>query len=266
MSCSPLSEKAAQFVSLQHAFHPEEAETILTASALDPDEIAHNKWGAVWTEAMLIATTDVEPVPVYIDEETTTLTNSTLSTTSSGVEDPTVGSAECFASMHDSAVQSRDDALSAKQEDSHRQAWRTFNLLETVLGASLTVAAVGATVGVEVAAALVYILAVVLHHLSRLCYGCLWLGHVVLRLLSWSILLVDSVLLVASVLVTELIALVAGLLTTLMGGPMRGLQWHQYVRKLCLLSRWAFRDFHQKWTPSRVFASSVAAEGEQRRH
>jgi hypothetical protein len=259
MSC-PLSEKAAHFVSLQHAFHPEEAETILTASALDPDEIAHNKWGAVWAEAMLIST--VEPVPVYIDEETTTLTTSSLSATTSSVEDPTVGSAECRAAMHDSALASSGDALSAKQDANRHQEWRTFNLLETVLGISLTVAAVGATVGVDVAAALVYIMAVVLHHLSRLCYRCLWVGHIVLRLLSWIILLVDSILLVVSVLVTELIALVAALVTTLMGGPSRGVQWHQYVRKLCLLSRWAFRDFHQNWTPPRVFASSVAAEGE----
>jgi hypothetical protein len=260
MSCPPpLSEKSAQFVSLQQAFHPEEAETILTASALDPDEIAHNKWGAVWTEARLIAT--VEAVPVYIDEETTTLTTSTFSATSS-IEDPSVGSADCLASTHDSTVRSSSGELSAKPQASRSQAWPTFNLLETVLGISLTVAAVAATVGVEVAAALVYVLAVALHHLSRPCYRCLWVGHAVLRLLSWIILLVDAILLVASVLVTELVALAAALLTTFMAGPARGVQWHQYVRKLCLLSRWAFREFHQNWTPRRVFASSVAAEAE----
>ncbi len=30
-------------------------------------------------------------------------------------------------------------------------------------------------------------------------------------------------------------------------------EWHQYIRKVSHLTRWAFRSFHNGWTPERVY-------------
>ena len=31
-----------------------------------------------------------------------------------------------------------------------------------------------------------------------------------------------------------------------------GQSWHQHIRKVCHLERWAFRGFHAAWTPVRL--------------
>jgi hypothetical protein len=36
-------------------------------------------------------------------------------------------------------------------------------------------------------------------------------------------------------------------------------EWHQYIRIVCHLTRWAFRSFHHGWTPERVFPLECTA-------
>ena len=58
--------------------------------------------------------------------------------------------------------------------------------------------------------------------------------------------------------ISEVLGLATGLIMTILcslsGDCVEAsIQWHQYIRKLSHLSRWAFRSFHKGWKPERVF-------------
>lgn len=129
--------------------------------------------------------------------------------------------------------------------------------LEGFIGLSLTFSAVLAAFTIEMCSALVYCLAAFFYWIRPSHRFFTWLG-VVFMLIAQMLLLVDAVLLSANVLVTEIIAFVACLCTACFGWSyVAGHTWHMYVRKVCHLTRGAFRGFHEGWQPERIFPIEI---------
>lgn len=130
------------------------------------------------------------------------------------------------------------------------------NLIDGLLGTLLAMTAVCSVFALDLVAAIVYLLACGAYHgceclrrtggvTSFLYFACLPVYA--------ALMLVDGVCLSLSVLVAEVIAGVTYLLCGLFGGCVAANEWHQYVRRICHLTRWAVRGFHAGWVPERVF-------------
>jgi hypothetical protein len=78
-------------------------------------------------------------------------------------------------------------------------------------------------------------------------------------LLYWSLALVDSFCLVASVFTTELLAGCAYLLCAIFGGCGAAAGWHQFMRRICHLIRWAFRSKYE-YPPRRFCRPMMQAQ------
>jgi len=218
------------FVTLHSAFHPENGDQSL-AVAIREQQLAENKWGAVWAEATLV------------EEDVTPSSPAPSAPTKSDVE---------AGSIDASQQEGPSTAATAPQ----MPPWRKSNLFEMIFGITFTIAAVASTFGVELAAALVFVVAATFYNVAAFCkrqnnifmyfwWAVFGLVYVVLQV-------TDAILLTVSVFVAELLAALGCLMTFVSGH--QGLQWHQYIRKLCHLTRWAFRDFHSSWEfPKRTY-------------
>jgi hypothetical protein len=243
-----------KYVTWVDVFHPETATLASQVRELHPEG---NEWGAVWAEATLI--TDVTP-SAPIDPSKPIVPNAPIATV------VTIdGDVE-----HDNLVPDtigKPDVTSPPAPQATISPWTKGNFFSTLIGGSLTIGAVASTFGLELGAATVYLLTVVFYNLFRLTYEAFQDPESILKpcalpvyfccalfmMLAAIFTLVDCILLLVSVLVSELLALVTCLLCVLCGGCGAGGAWHQYIRKLCHLTRWAFRSFHKGWTPERGF-------------
>lgn len=137
--------------------------------------------------------------------------------------------------------------------------------LEGLLGCSLTLAAVVATFGVELSAAVCYCIAAGMYHLVTVHEIAIFFKAIVMVVVH-ALLVADAILLTTSLMLTEILGWVAGLVTSIFS-PSRcchaGQAWHLYVRKVCHLTRWAFRNFHEGWELPRRFP--VLEFGEQQK-
>jgi hypothetical protein len=244
-----------KYVTWADVFHPENAPSTLAPQVreLHPDG---NEWGAVWAEATLI--TDVTPsAPI---EPSKPIVPSTPIVTVVTFD----GDVEQDNLVPDTIGKPDDTSPAPRASISP---WAKGNFFSTLIGGSLTIGAVGSTFGLELAAVTVYLLTVVFHNLFRLTHKAFQASESILTpcalpvyfccalflMLATIFMFVDCILLLVSVLVSESLALVTCLLCVLFGGCGTGAAWHQYIRKLCHLTRWAFRSIHKEWTPERGF-------------
>jgi len=215
------------FVTLHTAFHPERGDQDLAAAIREQQLTAANKWGAVWAEATLV---------VEAEEE-----DDALSYSDDGdLESPTTGAATAFTTT---------------TTTSRNAPWRESHLFDLIFGVSFSVAAVASTVGVEVGAAVVFVFASVCYNLAAFCQRqervLLHFWWALFQLLYVILHFVDCTLLTMSILVAEVLAALGFLLTAASGN--QGPRWHQYIRKMCHLTRWAFRDVVGWEFPERAF-------------
>jgi hypothetical protein len=242
-----------KYVTWADVFHPETATLAPQVRELHPEG---NEWGAVWAEATLI--TDVTPsAPI---EPSKPIVSSAPIATVVTID----GDVEQDSLVPDTISKPDDTSPSPGATISP---WTKGNFFSTLVGGSLTIGAVASTFGLELAAATTYLLTVVFYNLFQLtsegfqasdsllrsCALPVYLCCALFLMLAAIFTFVDCILLLVSVLVSELLALVTCLLCVLCGGCGAGAAWHQYIRKLCHLTRWAFRSFHKGWTPERGF-------------
>ena len=133
-------------------------------------------------------------------------------------------------------------------------------LLESAIGLPLMIGAVSATFLTEILALLVYFTAVCLHCLAVQCKntncGVFFfiprLLHLIFELTAEILMICDYILLLCSVLISESLAVSCWIINSILSCFRCGMQWHQYIRRVCHVTRWACRDFHQHWEPPRV--------------
>lgn len=160
-------------------------------------------------------------------------------------------------------------SATGRDEDSPKMpVGRHCYYLEGLVGCSFTIAAIAATFTIELAAAIVYCIASGFHSFV----GATAENRPIIRataiLVIHSLMLADAILLTVSVIVTEVIGLMTGVLTSGLSCSTRsscstqGSGWRAYVRKVCHLTRWAFRDFHNEWALDRHFPG-LTGSGEE---
>jgi hypothetical protein len=72
--------------------------------------------------------------------------------------------------------------------------------------------------------------------------ACTGIFYSFLMIFYYSFAMADSICLLTSVLVTEVVACVGWLVSVCFGGIWRANHWHQYIRRICHLLRWALRS------------------------
>jgi hypothetical protein len=254
----------SRFVTLQQVFHPEDAEETLTRRK-QRISAARNKWGVVWAEATLVPENN---------HTTTGSSGSSFEPQEAEVVIIQQMAIESFDELEQQQQQqqislpaekqiSKASSTSKASAHSHRSSYSPRSapfyeghFFDNLFGLCMALAAVSATFSIDLCAAIIYVLAAGFYKTAELCkessifllpfYG---IFHFVYSVLTF----VDAILLALSVFMSELLAGIGWALTVCAGGFQKGMDWHQYIRKLCHLTRWAFRGFHSEWTPKRVF-------------
>ena len=207
-----------------------------TVVVVDEDGFrGRNRWDVVWAEATLV--TD------------TTVTGTTSCCNNSNV---VVGS-----TLHPNQDDSPNTGVvvsppTTSSPSTHAPPHSHGNAMEMIMGLSLAFTAVVGTLAMEISSMIVYIIATVLHECATrmqrnhsLCLGLVFqICALVFILVAHVLMLVDVSLLVCSILLAESLAVAAGILNAILSCGTNGMIWHQYIRRLCHLSRWAFRDIY----------------------
>jgi hypothetical protein len=242
----------SNFVTIQDVFHPESRHVPAQAGTaelvvFDEPPNPANRWNVVWAEATLLSSDDVECADNAAESN---LIPSALNESDVAVAE------QLSPSINPDLVEPTKTATNFPTAP-----FRSGNLLESIIGLSITIGAVLGTFGYELGASLIYIGAVVLHHSALFCrrYHCAALYPVtlllclIMELVKYILMITDFTLLLASIITSESLALSCGIVNSIFSCFSTGLEWHQYIRKLCHLVRWAVRDFHHDWEPPRVF-------------
>lgn len=126
--------------------------------------------------------------------------------------------------------------------------------IEGLVGCSLTFAAVVANFGVELAAAVCYCLAAGIYFLIS-GENIPIVFKAIAMLIVHALMVVDALLLTVNLILTEVLGWTTAFVTSIfsLGCYKAGRRWHHYIRKVCHLTRWAFRGFHQGWPLERRF-------------
>jgi hypothetical protein len=243
----------SNFITIQDIFHPESryvpAQAAGTAELVVFDEQpnpATNRWNVVWAEATLMSD-DAECVDNAAESSSIPV----------GLNESDIAVAEQLSpSINPDLVEATKTATKFPSAPYH-----SGNLLESIIGLSFTIGAVLGTFGYELGASLLYVGVMVMHHSVLFCrrYRCAALYPVtlllcvVMELVKYILMITDFTLLLASIITSESLALSCGILNSIFSCFSTGLEWHQYIRKLCHLVRWAVRDCHHDWEPPRVF-------------
>jgi hypothetical protein len=248
-----LTPKAARFVTLQHAFHPEAApETVIATPTAKPIS-EENAWGVAWAEATMVE----DNTPSMSSNNNNIQEMADYGTTAGeGGPQASVGDATgttTAGTTHPATLSPFPKVKVAVIEAPFRHGY----LIDNAIGLFITVFAVGAAWLFEFHGLMVYLAAVLLDRVGRLC-GIRPLFYLLVAIL----LSVDSFILACSVATTELLGIVAQFLTTLSAGCKQGAEWHQYIRKLCVLAHWVVRHFHRDWEPKRQFPCCVKPPNE----
>jgi hypothetical protein len=238
----------SNYITIKDVLHPESLyateQTPSAGTAEFPvvviDEPSHptvgaNKWNVVWAEATLLNDESIETDEVKIDSNTAHVTAPATPTAAPAASAPTISLLD--APYHHSG------------------------LIESAVGLPLTFAAVVATALTEVGALIVYATAVVIYGIALPCKtadcGIFTfiprLLYLIFGLTKKVLMLCDFIILICSVIISETIAFTCWILNSIFSCCRCGMPWHQYIRRVCHVTRWAFRDFHRHWEPQRVF-------------
>lgn len=245
---------SSSFISFADTFHPEIAATtpvaIATAVNDDDDDIRRRQdaspWGTVWAEAKIVPegpfSEEAAAAQVVIDHPDDN--NKAVTPTAPPSRLDLGGSNNLEATAPTLAP-------------------GLFSIVAIIIGSTLIFAAVVATYALEVAAVIVFFLASGFHQLAKWfeplgLFGTLF--QLLFLLISKILLMVDGLLLTVSVLVAELLAVIAIFLCSLFGGCTAAREWHQHIRKICHLTRWAFRRFHSDWEPKRQLSCGKSTD------
>jgi hypothetical protein len=227
--------------------HPEDAAEFIDPENIGPQGVS--PWTAVYNEVRDAPPAIAVAEQVLIDEE----------------DEPPPRPALIPSAPHESHAGENFQEGAPKPEEEEipdqPSGYGCFGI-EGLIGLSLTFSAVLAAFIIEICSALVYCLAAFFYWISPPGRHFIWL-RVMFMLIAQMLLVIDAVLLSTNVLVTEIIACILCLLTTCFGGTAAGHAWHMYVRKVCHLTRWAFRGFHEGWQPERIFPVAVVPERER---
>jgi hypothetical protein len=251
----------AKWINVQDILHPEcfqltalrEDESAVAQAVLidEPDRHRHrSRWEVVWAEATHIEDNNNE--------------------TNDGIHTPQPVNGSKQQPINDTAIdlpssQNAPTPASTETESSTNPVvaapFYHGNLLEVIIGMSFIIAAVAGTLAFEIATMAVYILATILHraamafrqNYSILLGFALQLSALIFVIVAQCLMLIDFALLIESVIFTEAIAISVGIVNALLSCFTTGVMWHQYIRKVCHLTRWAFRDLYPSTEPKRIF-------------
>ena len=234
--------------------------------AIDESTETHvNRWDVVWAEATLLNDTRIPPNEdnINIFSAVQPNNNSNDSTVPAPVGPQPAPHAETTSTGDTHVPISNPTTNSNSQYNTIDAPYYHGNILETILGLSFAIAAVAGTLLFEISTMVVYILATVMYETAKklqrnrsLCLGfVLHICALLLILVAYSLMLVDVALFIGSIFFAEALAISAGIVTAIFSCGERGMIWHQYIRKICHLSRWAFRDIYPSTEkePKRTF-------------
>jgi hypothetical protein len=213
--------------------HPEAAEV-----HIDPQNGASNAWGAFFNEVR-------EDIPVAVaykveeDEETS------------------------VQAMQVATVSKPDHTNQTDDKHTEKSVGRGCFYLEGLIGCTLTFSAAVVTFSIELSASICYCLAAAIHKFASNEEMVIFV-RAVLLLIVQSLMIADAVLLTMSVLLTEVVGGATCIVTACFGGSCHaGGAWRLYIRKVCHLTRWAFRSFHDGWALQRVYPFGMEQKGPQ---
>lgn len=254
--------KDSTYVTWADAFHPESAQASLAPEVRGQSH--ESRWGAVWAEATLVREATPSAAAHGLDVPLATVVEAdyTANPEEDTMTPPALPPQDNNASASTTAASS-DVLASTTPPTTTDRPWNKGTCLSSIVGGSLALGAVSAAFATDLGAAVVYLLAVTFFKLcqwiekvssdSCIFQAPLQLLRAIFLFVVSVLMMVDGILLSLSVLVTEILAVVALLVCTLFGGIAAGSTWHQFIRKMCLLTRWALRSFHEEWRPKRVF-------------
>jgi hypothetical protein len=259
--------KDRYYVTWQDTLHPENA---LLVPNVPPTAGQVDRWGTVWAEARIVsddeATSSTQSSSPGVDGKVIASDEASIAVAPMPVAEVTLGNIEddyetVTTDDATNSLPNRHAAAAAAAEPLNHSFSRSpcsqGRFLDITVGSSLTVAAVAAVFAIEISAIVVYGLAVGFFHsyrqLARISSRIpfLWLLVCVFAFVTQVLKVVDSLLLAISVFLSEVLAAVTCLLCSLFGGCDAGNDWHQYIRRVCHLTRWSVRDLHHKWSPER---------------
>jgi hypothetical protein len=205
--------------------HPEAAE-----AHIDPQNGGDSAWGTVYMEAV-----GDMPVVVAVAER---------------VE---IDEEEMPAPISQVATVSRPELANERANaERARPIGRGCFCIEGLVGCIMMVSCVVFTFSIELGAVIIYLVASAFHYVTIIGEMPI-LFKAIFLLVVQILMIVDAVLLTLSVTITEILGGLTVILTGIFGGCQSGEKWHIYIRKMCHLTRWAFRGFHENWPLERVF-------------
>ena len=234
-------DDGASFVSWADTFHPERA----YEGTDHPDD----RWGIVWAEATLVDKNACEGSENPDDPKPKSGVASTEDTVIHAVAIRTDNDDSCI-----SEVTTHGDVEAVSEDGRERFPCTSGNPVEILVGTLLTFTAVIAVWMIDLTATIIFFLLSSFYYLSKIFQnlgGIFLLFYGLFQFLAGLFVLVDAILLCLSVFIAELLAGLAYLLCGLFGGCKSASNWHQYTRKICHLTRWAFRGVTEGWSPNR---------------
>lgn len=231
-------EKELPFVFWECTFHPETGEAFVHCS--NTTKRQESKWRVVWAEAI-----------GFKEDDATVITNDS---DQMNKEDPVVS-----IPVKEPNKTYPDDPLQPQEPDVRHTSMPTpntssscicaqSNLLVGLIGILLTVASISVTLTLDLVGLLMYFLACCFHRLCRQTSGvylqCMVIWPLFLPL-AMVLFFADTLLLFLSVFISEILAMVIWASCMILGGCSVATNWHQYIRKMCHLTRWAVRDWYE---------------------
>jgi hypothetical protein len=209
-----------------------------------------NKWNVLWAEATLRNDGSKEKGEVKNDISTPHLSSAAYGAT------PSPNGATTAASPPTAIL------LDAPYHHS--------GLMESAFGLPLLIGAVAGTVVMEAGTVLVYLTAVGMHALAVQCKGTncgifTWIPlllYFIFEVHVAVLMLFDYILFIGSIVLSESLAVSCRIVNSIFSCGRCGMQWHQYIRRVCHVTRWSFRDFHQHWEPPRAFPCGHPSEND----
>jgi len=251
-------EKKTRFVTLADTLHPETAYNAGNNEAQNQHHVGndastvHDRWGVVWAEATLVEGSVDTDNDIKGDQDMEKENSVVVEAVAVDANDQ-----EGLVQLASSDGTNGDSAVISGTTPSSSHFATMGNPFALMIGSILAVTSVSTIFALDLSAAIVYLLACGFYHLCvrmKTCGGSALIPYFLLMPVYCSLMLADSLCLLLSVLIAEVLAGIAWFLTGMfsLGRCDVAMAWHQYVRKLCHMTRWAIRGFHAGWDPDRA--------------